>query len=736
MKKIILACLALAAFSVTSAAQDVASLPFRNPDLPVEQRIEDLLARLTIEEKVALMQHNAPAVPRLGIPAFNWWNEALHGVARTNEKVTVFPQAIAMAATFDAPAVEKMGDMIASEGRALFNEALRKGEGIRQYYGLTYWTPNINIFRDPRWGRGQETYGEDPYLTGEMGAAITRGLQGNDPYYLKSVACAKHYAVHSGPESSRHSFDARPSLHDVWDTYLPAFRKLVVDARVQGVMCAYNRVDGKPCCGNDDYLQDILRNQWKFKGYVTSDCGAIADFASYHKTHISHTVAASDALLSGTDLNCGDKYRLLAEGVRLGLHTERDINTSMTRLLGIQFRLGLYDPQDRVPYGNIGREVIESPAHKEHAGLMARESMVLLQNRKGILPLDPKRVKSIAVVGPNVDNPDVQLANYNGFPTEIITPLKSLQKRLGNKVSYIRGVGHVEMEKGALTPAQIAAQARKSDVILFIGGISPRLEGEEGDANGDRKYGFYCGDRTRTALPEIQTEMLKALKKTGKPVILLCMSGSAVSMPWEDQHLDAILQAWYAGQSAGEAICDVLFGDYSPAGRMPVTVYASDNDLPPFEDYSMTGRTYRYFQGKPLYPFGYGLSYTTFAYSDIHCAGSARTGETVECTVTVKNTGKVASDEVPQLYVVHPQDGRTQIPLCSLKGFRRIHLNPGESKEVTFTLTPYDLALTDENGLWIEQKGSVTLFVGGCQPSYTDGISHTLILEGDNYQVH
>lgn len=735
-RKTVLNCLFAILMHATSMAQGVESLPFRNPDLPVSQRIDDLLSRLTLEEKASLMKHGAPAIPRLGIPAYNWWNEALHGVARTGEKVTVFPQAIGMAATFDTDAMLKMGSMTASEGRALFNEAIRKGEGMRQYYGLTYWTPNINIFRDPRWGRGQETYGEDPYLTGEMGAAITRGLQGDDPYYLKSVACAKHYAVHSGPESTRHTYDARPSLFDLWDTYLPAFRKLVVDAKVGGVMCAYNRVDGRPCCGHDDFLQNILRNQWNFQGYVTSDCGAISDFKNNHKTHISHTVAVSDAMLSGTDLECGDLYQLLAEGVRLGLHSEREINTSLARLFAIQFRLGLYDPLSRVPYGDITRDTLECATHKAHAELMARESMVLLRNHKNILPLNPKKVKSIAVVGPNVNNPNVQLANYNGFPTEIVTPLKALQKRLGDKVRYIEGAAHVSMKEDGPTIAQIAAQARKCDLILYVGGLTPWLEGEEGDASGDPNLGFWRGDRTRIGLPVVQEDLLHALKNTGKPVVFVCMSGSAISMPWENEHIDAILQAWYGGQSAGDAICDVLFGDYNPAGRMPVTVYAGDEDLPPFEDYSMQGRTYRYFQGKPLYPFGYGLSYTTFAYSNIQCASSVRTGEQVECSVVVENTGKVAGDEVVQFYVKHSRDGRTQIPLCALKGFQRIHLNPGERKTVTFKVGPAELALTNEKGLWLENKGDVTLYVGGGQPSYSDGVAHTLKIEGDSYQVN
>ena len=370
----------------TSLYAQATTYPFRNPSLPIEVRVNDLISRLTLDEKVQLMKHDSPAIPRLGIPAYNWWNEALHGVARTPEKVTVFPQAIGMAATFDTEALQKMGDITSSEGRALFNESLKEGK-VPQYRGLTYWTPNINIFRDPRWGRGQETYGEDPYLTGQMGMAIVRGLEGNDPHYLKSVACAKHFAVHSGPEGNRHEFDARPSLYDLWDTYLPAFRDVITKAHVHGVMCAYNRLDGKPCCGNDPLLVDILRNQWKFNGYVTSDCWAVTDFAHHHKTHADDMVAVSDAMLAGTDLECGNLYQLLAEGVRKGLHSERDVNVSLARLLTIQMKLGMYDPQERVPYARIGREVIECDAHRQHAARMARESMVLLKNDRHLLPL-------------------------------------------------------------------------------------------------------------------------------------------------------------------------------------------------------------------------------------------------------------------------------------------------------------------------------------------------------------
>lgn len=735
MKKLLLALLCFC--GITMQAQ-IETFPFRNPDLPVDVRVKDLVSRLTLHEKVQLMQHNSPAIPRLGIPAYNWWNEALHGVARTPEKVTVFPQAIGMAATFDVDALEMMGDMTASEGRALFNEAWKSGKGVAQYRGLTYWTPNINIFRDPRWGRGQETYGEDPYLTSQMGAAMVHGLEGDDSYYLKAVACAKHYAVHSGPEYNRHEFDARPSLYDLWDTYLPAFHELVTRAKVHGVMCAYNRLNGQPCCGNDPLLVDILRNQWKFDGYVTSDCGAINDFANHHRTHLDDMVAASDAMLAGTDLECGDLYQLLEQGVQKGLHSEREINVSVTRLLTILFKIGMFDPADRNPYASIGREVIECEAHKKHAYRMAQESMVLLKNENSILPLDVRRIKKLALIGPNADNEQTLLANYFGTPSVIMTPYKSLKERYGDRIeiTYIKGVDFVSKLEKAPSFEQVAAEAGKNDVIVFVGGISADYEGEAGDAGAGGYAGFASGDRTSISLPFVQTELLKELKKTGKPLIIVNMSGSIMSFEWESQHADAILQAWYGGQAAGDAITDVLFGEYNPAGRMPLTTYRSDKDLPPFEDYSMSNRTYRYFQGEPRYPFGYGLSYTSFSYRNLTCESQVQTGNSLKVSVWVKNTGKRDGDEVIQLYVSHPQNKNVRIPLCALKGYMRIHLKAGEERKVDFTLRPEDLALTDVLGNWIECSGTVKIFVGGGQPRYTKGCTKEVEIQGDPFQLN
>lgn len=711
--------------------------PFQNPDLELKVRVSDLISRLTLAEKVQLMKHASPGVPRLGVPPYDWWNEALHGVARTQEKVTVYPQAIGMAATFDAEALRKMGDYTASEGRALFNEDLKSGKTGTRYRGLTYWTPNINIFRDPRWGRGQETYGEDPFLTGKMGSAIVRGLEGDDSKYLKAVACAKHYAVHSGPEYNRHTFDARVNAFDLWDTYLPAFRELVTKAHVHGIMCAYNRLEGQPCCGNDELLSDILRNQWKFNGYVTSDCWGISDFAAHHKTHANDEEAVSDALLTGTDLECGNLYQLLEQAVNRGLVSERDINVSLSRLFTILFKIGMFDPADRVPYASIGREVIECDAHKKHAYEMAQKSMVLLKNKNAVLPLNPEKIKRIALVGPNADNEHTQLANYFGIPTENITPYKSLVKRYGDKIKidYIKGVNIVDKIKEAPSFAQVAAEAKKADMIIFVGGISADYEGEAGDAGAAGFGAFANGDRVTMQLPAVQIELLKELKKTGRPLILVNMSGSVMNFEWESENADAILQAWYGGQAAGDAIVDVLFGQYNPAGRMPLTTYMSDSDLPPFEDYSMANRTYRYFKGEVRYPFGYGLSYTRFSYETPQLPPESSTGEPVSVQVKVTNSGNLDGDEVVQLYVVHPQNANERIPNCALKGFERIHLRKGESRTVTFTLSPEELALTDKKGNLIQTAGSIQIYTGGGQPGMSEGKSGTLTVKGEPYTV-
>jgi beta-glucosidase len=686
---------------------------FQDPALSIETRVNDLVSRLTLEEKVGQMLNAAPAIERLNIPAYNWWNECLHGVARTSFKVTVYPQAIAMAATFDKNSLHTMADYTAEEGRAIDNESLRNDKhGI--YTGLTYWTPNINIFRDPRWGRGQETYGEDPYLTATMGKYFVSGLQGNDPKYLKAAACAKHYAVHSGPEPSRHEFNTDVSDYDLYDTYLYAFRELVVNAKVAGVMCAYNAVKGQPCCGNDLLMNSILRNDWQFKGYVTSDCGAIDDFYEKHKTHTDAENAAADAVLHGTDVECGKvTYKSLAAAVKDGKLTEKQLDISVKRLFTIRFRLGLFDPQAMVKYASIPMSVLESPAHQAQSLKMAEQSIVLLKNQNHTLPLS-KNLKKIAVLGPNADNAKSVLGNYNGTPSKLVTALQGIKDAVGSgtEVYYEKANDYIYDANNPPNVLETINHVKDADVIVYVGGIAPQLEGEEMKVD---QPGFKGGDRTSIALPTIQTDMLKALKATGKPVIFVMMTGSAIAAPWEAENLPGIINAWYGGQSAGTAIANVLFGNYNPAGRLPVTFYKNDNDLKDFNDYSMENRTYRYFKGQPLYGFGYGLSYTTFKYGQLKVAPGAKLNTKVPVSVTVTNTGKMDGEEVVELYVAH-KAAKTKAPIRALKGFDRIFLKSGQSKVVTFSLTPQDLSLITADGKVKQQADKVTISVGGSQP--------------------
>lgn len=691
---------------------------FRNTGLPIEQRVKDLVSRLTLEEKVLQMMENAPAIDRLGIPAYNWWNEALHGVARSGDTVTVFPQAIAMAANFDADALEKMGDMVSDEARAIYHQSLRNGVFGKQYKGLTFWTPNINIFRDPRWGRGQETYGEDPYLTGQLGKAIVRGLQGKDPTYLKTSACAKHFAVHSGPETGRHTFDVSVSKYDLWNTYLPAFRSLVVDAKVSSVMCAYNRLDGKPCCGQESLMIDILRNKWNFKGYVTSDCGAINDFWIYHKTQANANEASADAVRSGTDLECGEmwnnlwSYRNLTDAVKKGLLNEAKLNESVNRLFTIRFRLGMFNPDDQVAYASIKTDVINRSDHFEHALKMARQSMVLLKNN-GVLPFS-KKIKKIAVIGPNADNPAVMLGNYNGIPKQLVTPLQGIRKILGADAAiiYYQGCDYTRALADSLQPNKWINTLSGVDAIVFIGGISPSLEGEEGDAGKEKLAGFLGGDRTTINLPKVQTELMKQLKQLDKPLVFVNMSGSAMGMLWESQHTDAIIQAWYGRQSGGTAVAEVLFGDYNPSGRLPVTFYKSDSDLPEFEDYSMENRTYRYFKGVPLYSFGHGLSYATFQYASPKIPTTCKKDKiTIPIKFILKNTGKTDGDEVVQLYVKNLSK-KKNVANKALKHFERVSLKAGESKTIELDLKTAALAELDDNGQIVLPTGNYEIQIG------------------------
>jgi len=673
---------------------------FRDPKYSVEERVSDLVSRLTLEEKVMQMQNDAPAIPRLGIPAYNWWNECLHGVAR-NGVATVFPQAIGMAATWSPDLVFREADIISTEARAKYNAIKPTGKnGL--YQGLTFWSPNINIFRDPRWGRGQETYGEDPYLTARTGVAFVKGLQGNDQKYLKVLSTAKHFAVHSGPEPARHKFDAWCSEQDFYETYLPAFEALIREGKAASVMGAYNRVFSVPCCASDLLLDEILRKKWGFSGYVVSDCGAIWDIYNGHALVAGAEKASVMGVRAGCDLTCGDEYGSLVDAVKDGYISETIVDRSLKRLFTARFHLGMFDPDHDVPYSAIA--ITENDKEESHllARKVAQQSMVLLKNENNTLPLS-RKIRSIAVIGPYADKLSVLLGNYHGTPSKPVTLLQGITNRAGKSISvkYALGVPALEdidYQKDIIDwmPAgsekEALELASRSDAIVFVGGISPYLEGEEMKVE---IPGFSGGDRTTLDIPDNQTELLKKLQNTGKPVILVLTGGSALSFIWAKENLPAILDVWYPGEEGGNALADILFGDYNPAGRLPVTFYKSVSDLPAFEDYSMKGRTYRYFTGEPLYPFGYGLSYTSFSYLSVDLARkSAVPSDTVGIHVKLRNTGDSDGDEVIQVYSIRPVNGNLQ-PVKSLVAFQRINLKKDEERMVSIPLVIKELRQWD-----------------------------------------
>jgi beta-glucosidase len=829
---------------------------YKNADAPLEKRVDDLLSRLTTPEKISQMMNDSTAIERLGIPAYNWWSECLHGVARAG-RATVFPEPIGLAATWDPGLIFRMATAISDEARAKYNEFQRRGKRS-MYQGLTFWSPNINLVRDPRWGRGMETYGEDPYLTGRLAIDFIQGLQGNDPKYLKAVATAKHFAVHSGPESSRHTFDAKVEDADLTDSYLPHFEAAIRQGGAYSVMCSYNQVDGEPACASPRLLGDILRKEWGFSGYVVSDCGAVGDIFHGHHTVDSMAAAAARAVKAGTDLDCGDEYSALLPALEQKLIAEADIDTAVRRLLTARFRLGMFDPPERVPFARIPMAVVDSEAHQALALEAARKSIVLLKNQGGLLPLR-KTIKTLAVIGPNADSVETLLGNYNGDPSAPVTPLAGLRGKLGNrtKILYAQGgeladgmptmetvpasavfttdgadrhngllgeyfntasfngqvyrapgktpapaqpdakplftrvdaaidfkwwdgapradmdddnfgvrwigfltppvtgkyrlggVGMnafeiylndkqlvrannmyernysyetVDLEAGKFyrirvdfhevlndadmrlvwavpgrdleTPALDAA--RQAEAVVMFLGLSPRLEGEEMKVP---VAGFEGGDRVDLGLPAAQQALLEKVVALGKPVVLVLLNGSALAVNWAGDRVPAILEAWYPGQAGGAAIADVLFGDYNPAGRLPVTFYQSADQLPGFDDYSMKGRTYRYFQGEPLYAFGYGLSYTSFGYSRLDCPERAPANHDVPISVEVRNTGKLDGEEVVQLYVKHGG-------VRSLEGFRRVPLRAGERRVVKFVLKPRQLP----------KSGVARISIGGSQP--------------------
>ena len=686
------------------------SFPFQDPSLPVEQRVSDLVARLTLEEKVAQMINGSPAIDRLGITPYNWWNECLHGAARAGV-ATVFPQAIGLAAMWDEPFMFRVATAISDEARAKHHEAVREGRH-EQYLGLTFWSPNINIFRDPRWGRGQETYGEDPYLTGRLGVAFCKGLQGDDPKYLKLVATPKHYAVHSGPEPLRHTFDAVVDERDLRMTYLPAFEACVREGNAYSIMGAYNRTNGKPCCASEPLLNDILRDEWGFEGYVVSDCGAIWDIHANHKVVRTPEEGSALAVKAGCDLNCGQAYTHLVKAVEKGLIIEEQIDTAVKRLFTARFRLGMFDPPEIVPYARIPISVNDCAEHRALALEAARKSIVLLKNDGDLLPLRGD-LRRLAVIGPNADVIAVLLGNYFGTPSKAATPLDGIRNALAEGVELLTAQGCDlvgDSRKGFDEAVRIASEA---DVAILCLGLAPRLEGEEGDAAASTAG----GDRTSIDMPGIQEELLRAVHATGTPVVLVLLNGSAVAVNWADENVPAILTAWYPGEEGGTAIADVIFGTYNPGGRLPVTFYTSLDEIPPFEDYSMEGRTYRYFRGEPLYPFGHGLSYTTFRYANLKVSPTrAAEGKEITVTADVKNTGDRDGDEVVQLYVADVQ-ASVPVPIRSLQGFRRMHLAAGESTIVSFTLQPRHLVLVDAQDRRVVEPGDFEVAVGGGQPN-------------------
>jgi beta-glucosidase len=877
--------LTLGILASAGSSQSPKPLPYLDPSLSTQQRIDDLVSRMTLDEKVAQLINTTPAIPRLNVPAYDYWSEGLHGIARSGY-ATLFPQAIGMAATWDAPLINQISTTISTEARAKYNEAVRH-DVHSIYYGLTIWSPNINIFRDPRWGRGQETYGEDPFLTGRLGVAFVKGLQGDDPNYLRTIATPKHYAVHSGPESTRHSANVDPTPHDLWDTYLPAFRATITEGKAYSIMCAYNAIDDYPACANKMLLQTILRGDWNFQGFVTSDCGAVDDFfeAKAHHTSPDKDAAAVAGIEAGTDTNCGRTYLALTDAVKKGLITEAQLDVSLKRLYLARFKLGLFDSPDRMLWSKVPFSEVGSPEHAALALKAARESMVLLKNSNDVLPLSPAKIKTIAVIGPNAAELSAIEGNYNAVPKDPVMPIDGIITRFPSaKVLYAQGSPYAEnasiviprtqfrvapgsnveglkgeyfnndsltgppvitrtdkqidfdwnstspdpskldpkafsvrwtgtiqapapgdievtgilahcypcnnsehytirfdgkdmlafqvsedkAQHGSTTTAvklhfddlkphtfevtyshrarlfgaglslqwtapveslrnQAIDIVKKSDVTVAFVGLSPNLEGEEMPVH---IPGFSGGDRTDITLPAAQQQLLEAAKATGKPLVVVLMNGSALAVNWAQQNADAILEAWYPGEGGSQAVAETLAGSNNPAGRLPVTFYASLDQLPPFDDYAMANRTYRYFKGKPLYGFGYGLSYTTFAYSNLKLsATSLHAGDTLTVEADVKNTGKRAGEEVAELYLTPPHTDVS--PNLALDGFTRVSLAPGETKHITLTLDRRTLSQVDDKGVRAVTPGIYKIAMGSAQPAETTNTqTATFTIEG------
>ncbi len=677
------------------------------------ERAKQLVAQMTLEEKVGQTLNWAPAVERLGIKAYNWWNEALHGVARAGV-ATVFPQSIGLAATFDEDLIEEVADAISTEGRAKFNMQQKYGD-TDIYKGLTFWSPNVNIFRDPRWGRGHETFGEDPYLTSRLGVRFVEGIQGHDENYLKAAACAKHFAVHSGPEDIRHSFDAIATKQDMAETYLPAFKACVQEAGVEAVMGAYNRTNGEPCCGSKTLLKDILRDEWGFTGHVTSDCWAIKDFHEGH--HVTETPVESVAMAmnNGCDLNCGNLFHYLKQAVEEGLVEESRLDEALVNLFTTRMKLGVFDEKGKNPFDQIDYTEVDTKEMQALNRKVAERCVVLLKNENQTLPLDKKAIKTVGVIGPNANNRRALVGNYEGTASRYWTVLEGIQEYLGDDVRVMASEGcHLCHKKSQGLGqeddriSEVKGVCEASDVIIAVMGLDSGLEGEEGDQGNE----YASGDKPNLELPGLQQHVLETICSFGKPVVLVILSGSALAVNWADQNVPAIIQGWYPGAQGGRAIADLLFGEKNPEGKLPVTFYKSTDDLPEFTDYSMKGRTYRYMQQDALYPFGYGLSYTDFEYSNVSVTAENAGADGATVTATVKNVGKMAGGETVQVYVKVYKDGT---PNAQLKGIKKLHLQPGESADVKIKLSREALGAFDENGV-LQVGGEVKVYVGGQAP--------------------
>lgn len=693
-----------------SATSTSEKLLYLDTSLSFAERAKDLVARLTLEEKVGLMNHPAHGIPRLNIPAYNYWNEALHGVAR-NGRATVFPQAIAMAATWDKELIFKVATAISDEGRAKYHETLRRNGYTAQYQGLTFWSPNVNIFRDPRWGRGQETWGEDPFLTGEMAAEFVKGLQGDHPKYLKTAACAKHYAVHSGPEKDRHFFNAVVTKRELYDTYLPAFKKLVTEAKIESVMGAYNRTLDEPCCASKLLIEDILRTEWKFQGHYVSDCGALADIHLHHKVTRDAAETAALALQRGCDLGCDHIYSEIPEAIERGLITEADVDRSLERTLMTRFKLGMFDPPQDVPFASIPMDVVGCEEHRQLAYRTATEAVVLLKNKDNILPINPS-TKKIFVTGPTAASMEVLLGNYYGFNDRMITLLEGIAGRVpeGMGMEYTSGamLKHAREIKNTWAPGM----AQSADIAIVCAGNSSFLEGEEGES----LLSPQNGDRDSISLPQSQVNYIRELAITGTRIVLVLTGGSPIALGEVEDMVDAILFVWYPGMEGGRAVADVLFGNISPAGKLPVTFPKSLDQVPAFDDYSMNGRTYRYMTEEPLYPFGFGLSYSKFDYSELQLdAPVLSRGDSLHVGVTLKNCGGSDAAEVVQCYL-SDLHASSVVPLHRLIAFERVMLKAGESKTLKFTITPEMMSFYNEEGRLTLEPGEFRLEIGGCSP--------------------